>query len=94
VAIISSARQKASDRDIFVDHLPVQAGSADLDLATLCRSCVQEARKPRERHAERPPVGQVDPYHVFVKADVSWRKGHVLDCSPDGARRNPGKRHR
>ncbi len=30
---------------------------------------IQEARKPRERHAERAAVGQIGPHRMLVKAD-------------------------
>jgi hypothetical protein len=31
---------------------------------------------------------------VFVEADVGWRNGHAVDCSLNGAQRNPAPQTR
>ena len=70
----------------------MQANAAQLDLAAFIGCRAQQPRKPRERNAKRPTVGQLDPHRVFVKTDAGCRNGHAGDCSLDGAQRNPGSR--
>jgi hypothetical protein len=57
---------------------PVQANAAQLDLFALRRRRAQQPREPCERYAKRPPVGQLDPHRVFVKADAGCRNGHAM----------------
>lgn len=58
-------------------------------LNSTCSRSADVARNSRGNHAERPPVGQLDPHRVFVKSNASCRNGHarlstvitVLDCT-------------
>jgi hypothetical protein len=75
---IAATGQQACDRNILVNLFPVKADTADLDAFALRRGRTQQARKPRERHAEIAAVGEVDPHGVLVKADGRCRNGHAM----------------
>jgi hypothetical protein len=79
---IAASGQQPGNRNILVDIFPMQADAADFDARTFFRLCAQQARKPRQRHAERAPVGQVDPHGVIVKANLGCRNAHA---TPSGS---------
>jgi hypothetical protein len=74
--LIATPRQQARDRNIFVDLNPMQTEVADLGIFALASFRVEQARKPREWHADRPPVGQFDPHRVLVEPNACGRNGH------------------
>jgi hypothetical protein len=87
---IAAPGEQTRDRNILINGFPVQANAAQLNLRALGGRRTKQPRKPCERDAERAAVGQFDPHRIVVKADASRRNGHPVDCSPDGAQRNPG----
>jgi hypothetical protein len=68
---IAAASQQAGHGNILIQFFPVQAVTAQLKPIAFGRRGLQEARKPRQRHTKRTPVGQIDPHSVFVKVDAS-----------------------
>jgi hypothetical protein len=59
---------------------PVEAGAAELDAFALGRSRVQQARKPGQRHAQRPTIAQLNPHRVLVKSNCRRRNAHAILC--------------
>ena len=49
-----------------------------ISTSSRCPASPQQARKPRQRHAERAAIGQIDPHRMFVKADGRCRNGHAM----------------
>src|SRR3569833_633184 len=80
---IAASGKEACHGDVLVERFPMKADAAQFDLFTFRRRCVEQAWKPRQRHAERPPVCQFDPHVVFVKADLSGRNGHAMLAGSD-----------
>ena len=66
---IATAGEKSHDGNVFVDFFPMKADAAQLDLLPLGGARAQEAWKPRQRHADCAPVGEIDPHRVFVKTN-------------------------
>src|SRR5438309_5557600 len=66
-----SARQEAGYGDVRVQLLPSQPTSPrlDLDAASLCWRGPLKPRKPDDRHADNPAVGERDYHHVGVELD-------------------------
>jgi hypothetical protein len=69
---IATARQQTGNRNILVEFFPMQAGTAQFDALSLRWCRAKETGKPRQRHAQRAAVRQIDPHRVFVKADGRW----------------------
>lgn len=74
---IRLACQQASDRNIFIQRIPVQAVLAQLNLRFLFRRCLQQSRESGQRGCNRPSIGQADPQVVVVKSNGFWRTGHA-----------------
>jgi hypothetical protein len=53
---VSATREQSGDRDIFIEHFPMESGAAHFDLRPLCRRRAQETRKPRGTPRVRPSV--------------------------------------
>ena len=75
-SLILSTCQQSSDRNVLVDVLPMQTAATKLNRLALFGRCVQESRKPRVGHAERPAVRQFDPHQIVVEPNRCGRSIH------------------
>jgi hypothetical protein len=75
---VASAGEEAGDGNVFVELVPMKTESGKFDAFAHGRGRIEEARKPRERHADGAAVRQVDPHRMFVKADDLRGNGHAM----------------
>jgi hypothetical protein len=67
---IADPEQHPLDADVLVERIPVQPGAAAAHLVgeALLGRGAEQSREVRERHAEDPAVGEIDPHRVLVEA--------------------------
>lgn len=77
--LIAFASKQPGDRDVLVDFAPMQACTAQEDGCALLGRGMEQAREPRERHAQRAAIIKIDPEGVSIKPDGEGfrRKSHA-----------------
>ena len=73
--------QKAGHGNVLVQFLPVDAPAAELVGVALFRRGMGQAGEPRQRHADRAAVAEVDPHAVGIEPDGFRRNTHAIHPS-------------
>jgi hypothetical protein len=79
---IASTSKQARNGNIFIDVLPVEAAAAELDSFALGRSCVQQAWKPSQWHAQGAAIAQLDP-HITYSSNRTAVGETLMPCPQD-----------
>ena len=69
-SIVAVPGQRASDRDVFIQRLPVQASAAEAACFPRFAGGTQKTREPGDGNPQRPPVRKLDPHVVLVEPDT------------------------
>lgn len=67
--LIAFAGKQPGYRDILVDFFPMQSGAAQRNRRALFLRRMEQPREPRERHAQRAAIIEIDPKGIGIKPD-------------------------
>ncbi|KQN64589.1 hypothetical protein ASF13_01555 [Erwinia sp. Leaf53] len=67
---IATPCKQTSNRNIFVQRVPVDAPGAEFIAVTLFRGGMQQARKPCQRYTEGSAIVKLNPHGDLIEADI------------------------
>ena len=69
--LVTQSCQQPGDRDVFIQHIPVQTSAADANLIPLFLCGMQKPGKPGQRHPNDASVAEVYPQTVRIEVHAS-----------------------